>query len=444
MKKYILPALLILGFGGLAIAVSTSGGGSGGSGSSGSATWPVSGTPSDLMQKNSSGTITGSYQLNSNTSFYGPVQISSTVRVFTLAPDDQWILESSDITFPGNMRLGSNTGTQGGFFHFSTNLGIDRLKFGYADASNPGLSFTTLAGANKFFIASNGNIGVNTAAPIAVVQISSPAGTIGPLLVVSTGGAPLLWVSGTSITATATPLTVSSLTITGGASFVGSGAAYLGGNGEIQLDANTDGVKNLSVTEASVTLKDGMFISLRDKDRFTTPAFGSGTFITYIATPTMGISSSTLGTFQFSAAISSQANFCVFPWFVPDDIDLTAPISVSSFGIVLGAADTNSHVYQVSIATNQSGSLALETRFSGSGAWTSSTTIVIPADGTGAAGDLETSTGTIVWGGIQNTLIPGMLHYIIVSRDGDHGSDTSSVNSYSSFFAISYKRRFYQ
>lgn len=224
----------------------------------------------------------------------------------------------------------------------------------------------------------------------------------------------------------------------------GTGALNIVGASEVQIDANGDGTKDFWTNSSSISMPIGNYISLRDKDRFTTPAFGSGTFTTYIATPTMGIASSTLGSFQFSNAISSQANFCVFPWLVPDDIDLTASISVSSFGITLGAADTGSQVYQISIATNQASSNVTETKFSGSGAWLSSMTVVVPADAAGAVGDLETSTGTIVWGGVQSTLIPGTLNYIIVSRDGDHGSDTSTVNSYSTFFTISYKRRFYQ
>lgn len=239
-------------------------------------------------------------------------------------------------------------------------------------------------------------------------------------------------------------LTVNSVTSTW-VGINGTGAGTLASsNGQINLDSNNDGAPDLQVNNSSVSLGSGDFIALRDKDRFTTPHFGSGTFVTYIATPTMGIASSTLGAFQFNNAISSQANFCVYPWVVPDDIDLTAPISLSSFGVVLGGADTNGHVYVVSVATNQAGSNVTETKFSGTGAWLSSNTVVIAGDSTGAEGDLETSTGSIVLGGWTTTLIPGQLHYIIVSRDGDHGSDTSTVNSYSSFFTISYRRRFYQ
>lgn len=239
-------------------------------------------------------------------------------------------------------------------------------------------------------------------------------------------------------------LTVNSVTSTW-VGINGAGAGTLASsNGQINIDPSNSGSPTLIVSPSSISLGSGDFIALRDKDRFTTPHFGSGTFVTYIATPTMGIASSTLGAFQFNNAISSQANFCVYPWVVPDDIDLTAPISLSSFGVVLGGADTGGQVYVISVATNQASSSAIETKFSGTGAWLSSNTVVIAGDSAGAAGDLETSTGSIVLGGWQTTLIPGQLHYVIVSRDGDHGSDTSTVNSYSSFFTISYRRRFYQ
>lgn len=212
-------ALLLVSSSTLHAKISSFGGGGGGGG-----IWPVSGTPTDLLQKNSSGTITGSYQLNSNTSFYGPVQISSTVKMFTLSPDDQWILESSDISNPANMRLGSNGGTQGGFFHFSTSLGIDRLKFGYADSATPGLSFTTLAGANKLFIASNGNIGINTNAPSALIHISSPAGTVGVMLRVTTGTTNTFEAGGSSVTANV-PMNATSYYSNGKSLFISSSIA---------------------------------------------------------------------------------------------------------------------------------------------------------------------------------------------------------------------------
>lgn len=187
----------------------------------------------------------------------------------------------------------------------------------------------------------------------------------------------------------------------------------------------------------------GNVISFRDQDRFTTPSFASGTFVTYIATPTMGISSSTIGHFQFHNAISSQANFAVYAWIPPSDIDLTANIILSSFGVILGGADTGTQRYVVAIATSMDGRPATETMFAGPYGWLEGINVDVGANAAGANGYLEVVQNTTLtnW---QTRIIPGALHYITVSRDGDAAQDGSTIDSYSSFFSVSYKRRLAQ
>ena len=187
----------------------------------------------------------------------------------------------------------------------------------------------------------------------------------------------------------------------------------------------------------------GNVISFRDQDRFTTPSFASGTFVTYIATPTMGISSSTIGHFKFNNAISSQANFAVYAWIPPSDIDLTANIILSSFGVILGGADTGTQRYVLSISTSMDGRPATETMFAGPYNWLEGINVDVPANASGANGYLEVVGNTTLtsW---QTRIIPGALHYITVSRDGDAAQDGSTVDSFSSFFSVSYKRRLAQ
>ena len=187
----------------------------------------------------------------------------------------------------------------------------------------------------------------------------------------------------------------------------------------------------------------GNVISFRDQDRFTSPSFASGTFVTYIATPTMGISSSTIGHFQFHNAISSQANFAVYAWIPPSDIDLTANIILSSFGVILGGADTGTQRYVMAISTSMDGRPARETMFSSPYSWLEGITVDVAADAAGANGYLQVVGNTTLtnW---QTRIIPGALHYITVARDGDAAQDGSTVDSYSSFFSVSYKRRLAQ
>lgn len=187
----------------------------------------------------------------------------------------------------------------------------------------------------------------------------------------------------------------------------------------------------------------GNVISFRDQDRFTSPSFASGTFVTYIATPTMGISSSTIGHFQFNNAISSQANFAVYAWIPPSDIDLTANVILSSFGVILGGADTGTQRYIVAISTSMDGRPARETMFSSPYSWLEGITVDVAADAAGANGYLQVVGNTTLtnW---QTRIIPGALHYITVMRDGDAAQDGSTVDSFSSFFSISYKRRLAQ
>lgn len=187
----------------------------------------------------------------------------------------------------------------------------------------------------------------------------------------------------------------------------------------------------------------GNVISFRDQDRFTTPSFASGTFVTYIATPTMGISSSTIGHFRFHNAISSQANFAVYAWIPPSDIDLTANVILSSFGVILGGADTGTQRYVMAISTSMDGRPARETMFSAPGQWLEGINVDVTADAAGANGYLQVVGNTTLtnW---QTRIIPGALHYITVARDGDAAQDGSTVDSFSSFFSISYKRRLAQ
>lgn len=202
--------------------------------------------------------------------------------------------------------------------------------------------------------------------------------------------------------------------------------------------ANTVGTLANKTIDAAINV-----ISFRDQDRFTTPSFASGTFVTYIATPTMGISSSTIGHFQFSNAISSQANFAVYAWIPPSDIDLTANVILSSFGVILGGADTGTQRYMVAISTSMDGRPARETMFSSPYSWLESITVDVGADSAGINGYLQVVGNTTLtsW---QTRIIPGALHYITVMRDGDAAQDSSTIDSYSSFFSISYKRRLTQ
>jgi len=438
MKKYLgLTLLFIAAAVGSVQAVSVTGGGSSGGSSSGGS--------GDAVKANDE-TITGSWTFSGATKHDGGITTSSGVIINDGARTQALKVYRADGGSDQlKVVLAHEASADGAEIEYGA-LGSTLAAIGYTENGTDQLYIKT-AFVRRFVVTNAGLIGLNTETPSAMVHFSSPAGSGGvgsiAFVRISSGPTNLFEIFGTSINMSAVPVTAGSMTVSG-LNIVGTGAAYIGGDGEVQIDGNGDNTKDVSITNSSMTFASGFSLSLRDQDAFLTPTYASGTFVTYIASHTMGISSSTLGQYQFKHAISSQANFCVYPWVPPADLDLTAPVILSSFGITLGGTDTGSHIYHVSVATNQAGSNVSETKFSGAGAWRSSTTVLIAGDAAGAAGDLETSTGAITLGGWTTTLIPGQLHYIIVSRDGDHGSDGSSVDSYSNFFVISYRRRFYQ
>lgn len=362
----------------------------------------------------------------------------------------------------GTKRIGINTTDPITLFHISSAAGT----------SGPMMIVST--GTSNLFE-------VNGTSIVAKVQLFSPdgspysttsvSGSGGPELdalalsqvgrIVSTNTVGLTWLTITSGTAYG-QLSVGSITVvSAGAGVINSTHAVMkikvtdlsDDDFEVAEDsASVNGVRvstyqvNTVAVLANHSLDatgNGNVISFRDQDRFTSPSFASGTFVTYIATPTMGISSSTIGHFQFSNAISSQANFAVYAWIPPSDIDLTANVILSSFGVILGGADTGTQRYMVAISTSMDGRPARETMFSSPYSWLESITVDVGADSAGINGYLQVVGNTTLtsW---QTRIIPGALHYITVMRDGDAAQDSSTIDSYSSFFSVSYKRRLAQ
>lgn len=151
--------------------------------------------------------------------------------------------------------------------------------------------------------------------------------------------------------------------------------------------------------------------------------YGSG--VTQQTTATDG----RYGQALFSNSTDKATNYVEYRVVVPPDID-TAVDLTASFKFYLGGADTNDHEYEISFdsianSADKDGTLG------------DAISLAYTADASGADDDVETAGETTLTGW-RSALTAGQLMVIRVARDGDHASDTSTVNSYSGPLVIKY------
>lgn len=119
---------------------------------------------------------------------------------------------------------------------------------------------------------------------------------------------------------------------------------------------------------------------------------------------------------RFSAAGATNANFATFSCLVPSDlntsVDLTATIKVS-----LVAGDTSASTYTVGMASvaNSASSSPTAANY---------VTLTVPADGSGAAGDVEGVNG-VTLNGWRSAMTAGQWLFIQLQRDGSDASATA-------------------
>ena len=140
--------------------------------------------------------------------------------------------------------------------------------------------------------------------------------------------------------------------------------------------------------------------------------------------------SNTYGQCKFGNATDKATNYAEYYLAVPGDIDTSVDLT-ATFKIKLGGADTGDHEYEISFD-----SVADSAAYAGS--LGDAVSLAYTADASGADGDVETAGETTLTGW-RSAMTAGQLMVIRMARDGDHGNDTSSVDSYSGPLVIKYK-----
>jgi len=139
----------------------------------------------------------------------------------------------------------------------------------------------------------------------------------------------------------------------------------------------------------------------------------------------------TYGQCKFSNSLDKATNYAEYYVVVPPDIDTDVDLT-AVFKFKLGGADTGDFEYEITFD-----SVADSAAYVGS--LGDAVSLAFTADGSGADGDVETTTETTLTGW-RSAMTAGQLMVIRVSRDGDHGNDTSTVDSYSGPLLIKYKQ----
>jgi len=137
----------------------------------------------------------------------------------------------------------------------------------------------------------------------------------------------------------------------------------------------------------------------------------------------------TYGQCKFGNATDKATNYAEYYLVVPADIDTSVDL-VGTFKFKLGGADTVDHEYEITFD-----SVADSAAYVGS--LGDAVSLAYTADAAGADADVETATGTLT--GWRAAMTAGQLMVIRVARDGDHGTDASTVDSYSGPLVIKYK-----
>jgi hypothetical protein len=148
-----------------------------------------------------------------------------------------------------------------------------------------------------------------------------------------------------------------------------------------------------------------------------------------VTAPATTVTDFNYGLPKFSNSVDKANNFVQWVIQVPPEIN-TAVELTGTLKLYLGGADTGDHEYilsMVSVADSAAADAAPGTAIA----------LAYTADGSGASGDVETAGPTTLtgWGA---AVTAGQLWVIRLERDGDHGNDTSTVDSYPLLVTLRY------
>jgi hypothetical protein len=213
----------------------------------------------------------------------------------------------------------------------------------------------------------------------------------------------------------------------------GTGITAFGTGVATAMGSNTNGAGGLTTTDGTKTLTNttldasatGNVLKQYGYMILTHPTvFGSG------VTQQTTVTSPLYGQALFSNSADKATNYVEYILTVPDDID-TAVDLTGKFKFILGGADANDHEYEISMI-DVAGSAVYDT------ALADAVSLTYTADGSGADKDIQTAGAPDTLTGWAAALAAGNYWRIRVARDGDHASDTSTVNSYSGPLIIRY------
>ena len=136
------------------------------------------------------------------------------------------------------------------------------------------------------------------------------------------------------------------------------------------------------------------------------------------------------GQAKYSNSADEAANYCDYWITVPEDIDTTVDLKVERWKFQLGAGDTGTHRYVISMI-----SVANSAAYSGTPANTIN--LDFAGDASGASGDVE-SVASVTLTAWKSNVTSGQLWMIRVARDGNATQDASTQDSYGGPLMISY------
>lgn len=345
MKKLLL-FLVYFGLAGIVSAkITVTGGGSGSAGATGAAgangssTLPLPDGSTTYLQLNASQTFTGSPTLQSP---------------WNAVNGGTWAFRAQSsgagpYPYPIIVGNGSSNNPSGiGWMNGSIST---QAAWQYQGITNRGMWFEIKGKRYIFMNEDTKGVGVGTETPAYAFEVSTAAGAGGFLFAVSSGSSRLFEVLGTSINATLLPIYFSSVTIMNGAlSINGLGPAKILGAGEVQIDADGDGVADLVINSTGVTVPNTKSL-----------AFGATIQIPFVPNRYISIASSTYavdfptmtdrGLPHFDVQHSSSGNSGTGTMWVPKNIIAGTTPQLDIFNSVVNAADAGNEIYGVAIAT---------------------------------------------------------------------------------------------
>ncbi len=207
--------------------------------------------------------------------------------------------------------------------------------------------------------------------------------------------------------------------VTGGPLKIGSGSSTIAGT--LQVTGGITGTPYDTQTSGNV-------FKFIDEYELINPhqVDGTGAVVDTLST------SPSYGQAIFAANTDEATNYVLYRFRVPFDLDTNVDLQ-ACFSFRLGAADTGTHTYKISMADVADSASADSPSFSNTITWS------FGGDASGASGDTETVGYTTLtsW---KSSLTPGHIIVIKLARDGDAAGDSSSQASSTQSLSLKYGR----